>query len=319
MSEIDGRTIIHHGGDAVVMGSWTMIDTLTKTAASLLYNGPNLDPYRYPSKIWVVNNLLHIAAGQPLTESGRPRETDPTRNDFDLPIDRFDRYIGSYLSAEGQRFTITKAPAGDRLLFAMTAGWIKYAHEIDFVTEASAVLRNISGGVVVSFLVTPNGQITGLTGGLPGGTFRKRSDAELTKIQELRSPSGRMLIQLPKGWSIAWTGDSFEAHDSADTASVIRGSIGAGTVVEPTPPVSSARSRSETVGRFEWGEWWWTGGEGEGEGEGEGRRQRMTATRAEGGTVIRLSASTRAGGMTVLVHDALVPLMTSLEVGPTAR
>lgn len=307
--EADGRTLIHHGGDAIVMGSWTMIDTLTKTAASLLYNGPALDPYRYPSKVWVVNNLLHIAAGQPLSDLGRPREADPTLNDFELPADRLDRYAGTYLSEEGQRLSITKAPAGDRLLLDMAAGSIRYSYELDFASEASAVLRNISGGVVTNFLVTPSGQVTGLAGGVPGGGFRKRSAAELARIQEIRSPTGQLVIQLPRRWSIQWTGDAFEARDSADSTSVIQGSIIGETGSDSTAPVRGARQRSETVGRFEWREWWWT------DGEGGARRQRMTATTSEGGVTIRLSVAAEAGGMTALVRDAMVPLMTTLDVG----
>ncbi len=307
--EADGRTLIHHGGDAIVMGSWTMIDTVTKTAASLLYNGPTLDPYRYPSKVWVVNNLLHIAAGEPLSELGRPRESDPTLNDFELPADRLERYVGTYVSEEGQRLAITKAPAGDRLRLDMTAGSIRYSYDIDFASDASAVLRNIGGGAVTNFLVTPGGQVTGLAGGVPGGVFRKRSPAELARIQELRSPTGRLLIQLPKGWRVVWTGDAFEAWDSADSASVIRGSLAGPAAADSGPPAAGARQRSETVGRFEWREWWWT------DGEGDGRRQRMTATTSEGGVAVRLSLAARAGGMTALVRDALVPLMTSIDMG----
>jgi len=309
--DADGRTLIHHGGDAIVMGSWTMIDTLTRTAASLLYNGPSLDPYRYPSKVWVVNNLLRIAAGQPLSDLGRPRETDPTVNDFELPADRFDRYVGTYLSEEGQRLAITKAPAGDRLRLDMAAGSIRYSYDLDFAGDASAVLRNIGGSAVTSFLVTPSGQVTGLSGGVPGGVFRKRSPAELARIQETRSPTGRLLIQLPKSWRVRWTGDAFGAWNSADTASVIRGSLVGGAAADSTPPAAGARQRSETVGRFEWREWWWT------EGEGDGRRQRMIATTSEGGVTVRLSVVAAAGGMTALVREAMVPLMTTLEIGPS--
>ncbi len=309
VNDLDGRTLIHHGGDAIVMGSWTMIDTLTKTAASLLYNGPALDPYRYPSKVWVVNNLLHIAAAQPLSELGRPREADPTLNDFELPTDRFDRYVGTYLSEEGQRLAITKAPGGDRLRLDMAAGSILYSYDIDFAGEASAVLRNIGGAAVTNFMVTPSGQVTGLTGGVPGGVFRKRSPAELAKIQEVRSPTGRLVIQLPKGWQVRWAGDGFEAWNSADSASVIRGSLAGPAEADSVPPAAGARQRSETVGRFEWREWWWT------DGEGSARRQRMTATTREGGFTVRLSVAALVGGMTALVRDAMVPLMTTLEVG----
>jgi len=82
-TETNGRTMIQHGGDAIVMGSWTMIDRERGVAASLIYNGPTLDPYRFPTKVWVVNNLLHLAAGAPLTDFGLPKETDPTLNSYE--------------------------------------------------------------------------------------------------------------------------------------------------------------------------------------------------------------------------------------------
>ncbi len=309
VNDLDGRALIHHGGDAIVMGSWTMIDTLTKTAVSLLYNGPSLDPYRYPGKVWVVNNLLNIAANQPLSELGRPREADPTLNDFELPRDRLDRYVGPYLSAEGQRLSITKAPLGDRLLLDMTAGSLRYSYELDFASEASAVLRNVGGAAVTSFLITPSGQVTGLSGGVPGGVFQKRSAAELARIQEVRSPTGRLVIQLPKTWSVQWAGDAFEARDVADSTSVIRGSIIPKADPDSIPLSTAGRQRSETVGRFEWQERWWT------DGEGSARRQRMAATTSEGGVTVRLSVAAGPGGMTALVRDAMVPLMTTLDVG----
>ena len=75
---------------------------------------------------------------------------------------------------------------------------------------------------------------------------------------------------------------------------MIQGSLAA--AADSTPPVTGARQRSETVGRYEWREWWWT------DGVGGARRQRMTATTSE-------------GGMTALVRDAMVPLMTTLDLG----
>jgi CubicO group peptidase (beta-lactamase class C family) len=307
-AEVDGRTVIHHGGDAIVMGSWTMIDTTTRIAASLLYNGPALDSYRYPSKISVVNNLLHLAAGEPLSDYGRPKETDPTRNDYELPADRLDRYVGEYLSGEGQRLTIAKAASGDRLLLDMTAGSNRYEYEIDFASEASAVLRNISGGLVTSFLVTPEGRVTGLAGGVSGGTFRKRSAAELAKVQDLRSPSGRVRIQLPRSWIVRWSGDGFEARDGADTAAVIRGVTIASGHFDTTRSVpASVRQRSETIGRLEWQERWWT------EGEDAAARQRLVAITSEGGVAYQVSVATRVGRMTALLRDAIVPLLTTVE------
>ena len=305
--EADGRTIIQHGGDAVVMGSWTVIDTVTNTAASILYNGPTLDAYRYPSKVWVVNNLLHLAAGQPLSDLGRPKELDPTRNDYELPARLLDRYVGTYLSAEGQRLTIRRDAGADRLLLDMAAGPMRYGYALDFASEASAVLRNVSGAVVTQFLVTPGGQVTGLAGGVPGGVYRKRSEAEAAKIQEARSISGRLTVQLPRRWTVRWDGDAFEARDSADSSMVVRGSVVGGGAAPPGP--AAAPIRSETIGRYEWSRRTWL------DGQGPATRQRIALTTALGGTGFRLDAAAPPGRLTALLRDVVVPLLTTLELG----
>ena len=223
--QADGRTVMHHGGNAVVMSSWTIIDTLSGTAASVLYGGPSLDAYRYPGQLWLVNNLLHIANGEPQSTFGRATELDPTRNTFDLPAASVDRYAGSYLSSDGFRGTITKAPGGDRLLFSMDAGAMRTRSELDFVSPSSAVLRNIAGSLPITFTITPGGVVTGLAGGLPGGAYRKRGNDELARLQELRSPGGRVGIQLPRDWVAAFRGDSFVAQRGSDTTTRLRGAL----------------------------------------------------------------------------------------------
>jgi CubicO group peptidase (beta-lactamase class C family) len=310
--DFEGRTLIHHGGDAIVMGSWTVIDTLANTAASILYAGPTLDPYRYPSKFWVVHNLIRLANRQPLSDLGRPKEQDPTRNDFELPADRFDRYAGTYLSAEGQRLTIEPGADGRRLLLALDAGSMRYRYALDFASEGSAVLRNIGGAAVTQFLMTPAGQVTGLAGAVPGGIYRKRTAAELDRIQELRSPTGRLRIQLPRGWTVRWAGDGFEARDGSDSTAVVRGYLGEGSGAGRDPASPEAPpARSETIGRYEWVRRTWS------EGAAPAGRQRMTAATALGTVGFRLEASTRAGRLTALLRDVVVPLLTTLDLGKT--
>jgi CubicO group peptidase (beta-lactamase class C family) len=308
--EVDGRTVIHHGGDAIVMGSWAMIDPLTRTAASILYNGPNLDPYRYPSKVWVVNNLLHLAAAQPLSKFGLPREADPTLNTFELPPDRFERYEGTYLSGDGQRLTITRAADGKRLLLAMTAGQIRFSDELDFASEGSAVLRNVSGSSVTSFLVTPSGQVTGLAGGIPGGVYHKLTAGQLARIQEIRSPSGRLRIQLPRGWVATWSEDGFEARSESDSTAVIHGSFTARNALRPK---SAGTARSQTIGRYEWAQRIWS------DGEGESRRQQIEFSTPAGGREFRLTGAVGSGRLTALLRDVLLPLMTAIDVPTSLR
>ena len=306
VAQADGRTVINHSGNAVVMSSWTMLDTLTGTAASVLYGGPPLDPYRYPGQLWLVNNLLRIANGQPLSSFGRPTELDPTRNSFELPAASFDRYVGTYLSSDGLRGTIAKSPDGSRLLFSMDAGAMRTRSEIDFVTPSSAVLRNIAGAAQITFTVTPTGTVTGFAGGVAGGAFRKRASDELARVQEVRSPGGRIRIQLPCDWLATFRGDSFSAQRGADSTTRVRGSLSskAGAV----PVATRLSERSETIGRFEWTRRTWTNG------AGVAARQRTQLVTRVGDGWFELNAEVPSGRLTAALRDVIVPMLTTIEL-----
>lgn len=299
VGDADGRTLIQHGGDAITMGSWTMIDTLHRVAASLLYNGPMLDPYKYPGKSWVVNNLLHLALGEPTTEFGRPLEKDPTLNDYRLPPALADRYLGSYLASEGQRAVIARGPGPEGLRLTVSLGPLSTSYDLDFASEASVVLRNLSGALRATFAITPSGQVTGLSGGLPGKTYRRRSDQELARVRSWRAPSGRVTVELPARWQLVWDGDRFTAHDPADSASEVRGELGTAAPADTAP----ALGRPEAVGRLEW---WRTG-------RSEGGRQWTETVARDAGAQFRITAVSGAGRMTALLRDVVVPLQQTIE------
>ena len=313
-SEADGRTILHHGGDAIVMGSWTAIDTGGRVAASILYGGPTLDPYRFPTKIWVVNNLLHLALGEPVSDFGLPKETDPTRNDYTLPRERAARYLGEYRSAAGPKIVVTAD--GNRLLARLTAGDMVADYEIDFASEASAVFRNLSGGTSARFLVTPSGQVTGIAGGLPGGPFRKRSADELGRIQMVESPVGAS-FQLPRDWRVTRRGATFAASDPTG-AIRITGEAASGTWTDYvanlkatlTPDaVALVTERTETVGQYVWREAIWA------QGAGGSRRLGFAASAEMAGRGFRIEVTgVNVAELTPLLREVVLPLMTSLEL-----
>jgi CubicO group peptidase (beta-lactamase class C family) len=313
--QADGRLIIQHGGDALVMGSWAIIDPNARTAACVLYNGPGLDPYRYKSKLWLVNNLLHIVAGEPISDYGLPQEGDPTANDFDLPPSSFAEYVGSYVSADGFRMRIAEDTAQERLLLNMQAGDIRYAYELDFASATSVVLRNLSGGSVASFTMTPDGQVTGLRGGLPGGVYRKRSVEELAGSREIESPDGTVVFIVPRAWSVQWTGNRFEAHDSADPATTLRGiarrSSSAGPafgLALPGDDATDVYERTETVGRYVWREVMWS------DGVGDDRRQHLTAVTADAGVEFEIALGCRYGQLTTAIRQVVFPLMEDVDL-----
>ena len=304
--DVDGRTVINHGGSAIVMSSWTIIDTLTGTAASVLYGGPTLDAYHYPPPLWLVNNLLHIANGEPLSTFGRPTESDPTRNTFELAAVHFDRYVGSYLSGDGFRATITRAAGGDRLLFSMDAGATRNRSELDFVTASSAVLRNISGSAPIAFTISPTGTVTGFAGGLPGGAYRRRGNDELARVQELRSPGRRVVIQLPRDWVATFRGDSFVAQRGLDSTTRLRGALSGNPAVLPSAP--RLYTRSETIGRYEWTRRTWT------DPAGVDARQRTQLVTRVGNAWFTLNAEVPPGRLTAALRDVIVPLLSTIEL-----
>lgn len=303
VGQADGRTLIHHGGDAITMGSWTVIDTAHRVAASLLYGGPALDSYRYKTKTWVVNNLLHLALGEPVTDYGLPKEGDPTRNSYELPDSLAGRYLGTYLAEEGQKLVISRDAKGPGLRLDIALGPMSTSYHVDFASEASAVLRNISLNPVVAFTIAPGGRVTGLSGGIPGGVYRRRSDVELAKVRSWRSPSGRLGVELPRGWEVQWTGDRFTALDPTDAEVRITGSLG--QTADTLPPAGTT-ARSESIGRYEWRRWW----------SAEAGRQRSITVARDGGRVISLAVDVPTGRLTPVLRDVLVPLQQTIEVGP---
>jgi len=302
----DGRTVINHGGSAIVMSSWTIIDTLTGTAASVLYNGPTLDAYRYPGQLWLVNNLLHIANGEPLSNFARPTESDPTRNTFELAAANFDRYVGSYLSGDGFRANIAKAPDGRHLRFSMDAGATRNRSELDFLSPPSAVLRNITGSAPITFTITQGGVVTGFSGGLPGGVYRKRGNDDMARVQELKSPSGRVGIQLPRNWVAIFRGDSFVAHRGSDATTRLSGALSGSPGMVPT--AARLSTRSETIGRYEWTRRTWT------DPAGVDARQRMQLVTRMGDAWFTLNAEVPPGRLTAALRDVIVPLLSTIEL-----
>jgi hypothetical protein len=310
ISSVDGRTLISHGGNSAVMSSFTVLDTLTHTAASILYGGPPLDPYQYPGQFWLVNNLLHLANGQPSSVFGRPTDHDPTRNVYELPAALLDRYAGTYLSAEGFRATITRAPRRDELLVYIDAGTIRFGATVDFLSPTSAVLRNVSGSAPVNFSMTPAGIVTGLAGGVPGGVLRKRSADELARVRTVRSPSDRIRLSVQPDWNVSFAGDSFIVEPRSKGATQLHGAL-----VARLDSLAGHRGyeRSETIGQQEWRRRSWA----EVLGKGGTTQHLRFHTRVGDGWFV-LHAVVPAGQLTATLRDVIVPLLASLEF-PVAR
>ena len=318
--EMDNRTVVHHGGDAIVMGSWTLLDLEQGAAASILYGGPTLDPYRFPAKIWVVNNLLHLLNGKPITSAGLPVDTDPTANDYHLPQTLLDRYVGTYLSESGYRMQTKKSSDGQSLITQVKPGDIRHFGKLDFISESSAVSRNISGAAVINFIITPGQQVTGAVGGRVGGTWQKRDDTLLTNLRESGSADGSVAFLLPTNWTIEWTDNNFIAHHSTDTEIQIQGHMSgsaAAKLVEKlkyglsdSKLIGDVQHRSESLGNFLWEQVMW------GTQENDNVTHQLEAFTEAAGRTYQISATTRYGDLTRLAREVLNPILMDFEFEP---
>jgi len=309
--EVDGRTLIHHGGDAIIMGSWTAIDPATGTAASLLYNGPVLDAYRYPQKIWVVNNLLHLINGEPLSDFGLPVEDDPTANDYHLPEKYLDRYVGTYVTGTGLKLAISKSADGKKLRSDASPGELQIVQELDFLSESSAVMRNISGATPIDFIMTPQKVVTGATGGPLRAPLRKRRVDETAGLRSSRSADGRVAVMLPSAWRVLWIGSSFEANAPGSSQPALIGRETSVTAQEFAADIQGQvdayppQLRSATVGGYYWQQVVWQ--------EADGTQKLASFTEA-GGVRYQIELQAEFGQLTRSIREALIPVLQDFEL-----
>ena len=311
-SEVEGRMVHQHGGDAIVMTSWTMLDREAGIGASVLYNGPTLDAYRHPSKTWLVHNLLRLVEGKRLSDFGRPREADPLANDYELPTDLLERYVGDYLSQAGLRARIELDETEKRLIVTAGSLDLDYIYEVDFANESVAVLRNMSGGTAARFLMTPAGEVTGIEGGLFGGLYRRENPEQAARRTEIRLPDGSMSFVLPDSWEWKAQDGSIEAR-SADGANQLQVGFRADDWSARRQQLLGssageiATERTETIGPWVWNQVIL-------DNPGESSTQMLVASAEVGLRRFEIALTTTAGDLTRQVRDVLLPLLGRLKL-----
>lgn len=316
VSRAEGRVVHHHGGDALVMTSWAMLDREAGIGAAVLLNGPTLDPYRYRSPLWLVHNLLRLARGLPRSGFGLAAGDDPTVNGFELPAERLPRYAGSYRSSEGLRAEIALDAESRQLRLETGGPELNLVYELDFASEASVVLRNLSGATRARFLLTPGGQVTGIEGGLFGGRYRKLDDSALDALRPLVAAGGALELQLPRGWTATATTDGLVARADDDPRARLELSFAdrpwsersAALRAELEAAGVEALERDEQLA----GRWWrqliWDSG------AGEAGRQTLLGSTEAGERRLELRLDTAAGELTRRVREILLPLLDHLVI-----
>ena len=230
ISEIEGRRIIHHGGSTGKMSSMIMIDPQNKLAVALLANVDLtfIDQYRYPTIFSVVNNVLHLANMEPVSQYGKPTIEDPSVNDFELETEAKEKYLGEYTQIRGGdhwiNFGLTLSIVQEKktgLKAILSRGTqIINMFRLDFVNPSQAISRNMGVPQQVRFKITPDEKIAGLF----------CSGVEYIKINEARSQSyrtvnyqNRVQFLLPNNWKFTQTAKGFHANEQGNPSNQIKG------------------------------------------------------------------------------------------------
>jgi CubicO group peptidase (beta-lactamase class C family) len=209
ISRIDGRSIIHHMGSTGKTSSITMIDKENNVAISILMNIDIsfIDKYRYSNAIFIGNNILHLAAGEPVSGYGQPREKDPADNSYEIADSLISKYDGDYFLLSGGDnvvFYNVKLHIGiierNQLKFSIArSSQIVEEFMTDFVSPVYAVSRNIGLADPIRFKRTPGGEITGLI--FRGMEFARIHQQNSIKWKKVFMPADNLSIDIPVGWS----------------------------------------------------------------------------------------------------------------------
>jgi CubicO group peptidase (beta-lactamase class C family) len=296
ISRVEGRTLVHHGGNRLTMSSYAVIDPARGAAAAILVNIDAVDQRRYVQPSAMVNNLLHILAGEPVTDFMRPRGPDRTANSWDLPAEDRARYLGEYRSAGGdERITLSSEAQG--MVARFRGNGRSMMSLVDFATPATAYLRSVSGTITVSFRLNPAGMVTGLD--LAGfGAFPK-VPPESGRFRSLAF-SG-VSVCFPEGWKTRVERDGFTA-ESGELR--LRGTLGPAEGV-PAP----GTDRLEVLS----GRAWWESGAVPADGTPGIRLVSVRTIIGSRFLIIALQAPPEA--ITSAVRAVLLPLMRSVEEG----
>jgi CubicO group peptidase (beta-lactamase class C family) len=256
LSDIEGRTIIHHGGSTGKMSSFTMIDLKNNMAVSFLANIDLtfIDQYRYPTIFNIVNNILHLASNEPITSYGKPIITDPTQNEFELETDKEDSYVGDYIQVKGGDHWVNfglklriqqKSTEGLEAVITRDKQTIR-TFEMDFVTPSQAMGRHLGAAQQLQFKITPSGQAQGLF--CSGVAYIKVNEA-LKRTHKKISQAQQMQFLLPQDWEYNGSSNGFHAFEKGNKNNQLMCLITKGrTISEKNSPNESTEGTAEHKG-----------------------------------------------------------------------
>ncbi len=220
ISDIEGRHVIHHGGSTGKMSSMTMIDQTNKLAVSFLANIDLtfIDQYQHLTIYHIVNNILHIAAGQSATEFGIPVVSDPSINDFELEPDVAERYVGEFRQVRGGDdwvnfgLILNLKKSGRNDLKAIVSRGKNTVHQLalDFASPTLAIGRSSAIPKRLNFILSPDGEVKGL---FCDGVEYIKVNKELIRNYRKYNLEDDVSLLLPNHWQVQELNNGITAMD----------------------------------------------------------------------------------------------------------
>jgi len=231
VGELDGKEYIFHGGNRRNMSSMTFICPEKKIGTILLANIDLtlIDKYAYQNLITILNNIIRLSLGENVSDYAKPVVSDPTLNSYDLPVESEEQYLGEYRLTKGKDWVYL----GTRLYITQGAdgleGEIRKGEQVierfalDFVTQKTAVSRNLSMPRSIHFKFLSGGGISDL---YIGDRKYSRITEEYHKKYGLEHSSGNEIsFHFPRDWNITWEDLNFEGSSLRSAKESIRSRV----------------------------------------------------------------------------------------------
>jgi CubicO group peptidase (beta-lactamase class C family) len=271
VSEIEGRTIIHHGGSTGKTSSFMMIDSANNIAAAILINLDLtfIDKYTHPTAFHILNNVMRLATNLNISDFGIPLVQDRTRNNYELSTNKQGKYTGEYVYSNGGDgvvyfgvdLTICKTQEGRLEGVIHRGNQVVNRFIVDNVNESVAVTRNIDGPEHIKFRITATGDITHVY-------FRniefRRQEADEGELYKLEDVHGTLRFRLPYTWTINLAKKEFVATNKANTITISGGTaerndiplkqIGVKSSGSSAEKEDESRMVTENIGALVWKE-----------------------------------------------------------------
>jgi len=208
---IEDRDILIHtsnnGNVASIMG----LNRAKNQAFAMLFNADvnNLDRFEYDGMEHTVNNVIHILNAEDTTDFGVVRFDRPDEEDFILPAEKWNKYIGVYEEYgkpspffKDMTIEIKQVNEDEFELTAHQDNIFKGRYRLDFINETRAWLLNISNPRQIQFSIYPDGFIGGLF--MFGTEFKKHNEAQKARFKEVHSLDNVLGFSLPSTMRYEW-------------------------------------------------------------------------------------------------------------------